>query len=458
MASQRRGEKVLALQLQEVELKQQTQAELLEAALHVQGVPAVRICELTLRQLRKEAAQAEGVNQRGHHEDCGCRRAARGQGTVKRRSEDEFTRRGVRDTLCFATLLALAGGPGGLGQLAGQSLTGLAVALKQAHTHPQIIFFTSSLVPFLAFLAELWRAGRETRGVCLAFGSLLAFVVAGIPLESYTESEYGELVSNIDSVHFAAQSLVSATNLAILFALQDATVNAGRGQREIALHADNELLSALAVASIAGAAALKHAGSQLVLHPSAGAAVGDSATYPLLCVLLPTAMGAAWLLVAGRAEAAGSRPASATPPGRQRSGDLLQLSLWTGASLLSIAALLAPWGGAEFIAEPSNALSVPTWSVHVLSILEWSVAMALVWQYAGVAGRPAWKGLAWGMLPLHGSGLCAVVFHLWYNSPGLDWLISLQAFLTLAGNTTCWIAARRIRLTAPTPSSSNRAA
>ncbi len=39
-------------------------------------------------------------------------------------------------------------------------------------------------------------------------------------------------------------------------------------------------------------------------------------------------------------------------------------------------------------AEPVNALSLPTWAIHVSSTVEWGVAMYLVWRYAEVTGPP----------------------------------------------------------------------
>ena len=37
--------------------------------------------------------------------------------------------------------------------------------------------------------------------------------------------------------------------------------------------------------------------------------------------------------------------------------------------------------------EPENALSFPTWVIHISSVIEWTIAMALVWKYAEVTGR-----------------------------------------------------------------------
>lgn len=36
--------------------------------------------------------------------------------------------------------------------------------------------------------------------------------------------------------------------------------------------------------------------------------------------------------------------------------------------------------------EPENALSLPTWVIHISSVIEWAIAMSLVWKYAEVTG------------------------------------------------------------------------
>ena len=67
--------------------------------------------------------------------------------------------------------------------------------------------------------------------------------------------------------------------------------------------------------------------------------------------------------------------------------------------------------------EPANALSLPTWIIHVSSLIEWLVAMGLIWEYADVTGIRAYKGLTWGMVPCHASGIAACRVHLFYNAP-----------------------------------------
>ncbi|EOD32289.1 hypothetical protein EMIHUDRAFT_72099, partial [Emiliania huxleyi CCMP1516] len=87
-----------------------------------------------------------------------------------------------------------------------------------------------------------------------------------------------------------------------------------------------------------------------------------------------------------------------------------------------------------------NALSIPTWAIH-FSPRRYLFAMGMVWQMAALSGNERWKGLTWGMLPLHASGVAACTYHFFYNSPDLSFLVLLQAALTLAGNTTCAVAA-----------------
>ena len=94
--------------------------------------------------------------------------------------------------------------------------------------------------------------------------------------------------------------------------------------------------------------------------------------------------------------------------------------------------------------EPSNALSIPTWAIHFSSVFEWLFAMATIWRFAEVTGNEKWKGMTWGMLPLHASGVAACTYHFFYNDSSLQFLVSTQAGLTLLGNLTCAIAAYRI--------------
>ncbi|KAK9698667.1 hypothetical protein RND81_08G122000 [Saponaria officinalis] len=121
------------------------------------------------------------------------------------------------------------------------------------------------------------------------------------------------------------------------------------------------------------------------------------------------------------------------------------LLLTTGVSLSLVGPALAEQSPLFLeLTEPSNALSLPTWAVHVSSVVEWIIAMALVWQYGERPGNESWKGLSWGMVPLLGGAMCACTWHFFYNSETLEALVALQAALTFFGNATMCIAAFRI--------------
>ncbi|XP_012833599.1 PREDICTED: uncharacterized protein LOC105954475 [Erythranthe guttata] len=124
------------------------------------------------------------------------------------------------------------------------------------------------------------------------------------------------------------------------------------------------------------------------------------------------------------------------------------INILIGAAGITIISLVGPTHAAEssslFLNEPSNALSLPTWAVHVSSVVEWATAMGLVWQYGEKSGYESWKGLSWGMVPLLGGALCACTWHFFYNSESLEVRIVIVAALTLIGNATMCIAAYRI--------------
>jgi len=68
--------------------------------------------------------------------------------------------------------------------------------------------------------------------------------------------------------------------------------------------------------------------------------------------------------------------------------------------------------------------------------------MGFCWRWGDVVQNPRWKGLTWGLIPLHSSGITACVSHLFYNQ--VAFLVPFQALLTCVGNTTAACAAFRI--------------
>ena len=98
-----------------------------------------------------------------------------------------------------------------------------------------------------------------------------------------------------------------------------------------------------------------------------------------------------------------------------------------------------------------HALSIPTWIVHISSVVEWITAIWLIWIYSEVSHNPAWRLLALGMLPALVSAMCACTWHFFDNPSSLEWLVTLQAGMTVVGNFTLWFAAWKIWLAARHP-------
>lgn len=88
-----------------------------------------------------------------------------------------------------------------------------------------------------------------------------------------------------------------------------------------------------------------------------------------------------------------------------------------------------------------HALSIPTWVVHVTSVVEWIAAIWFIWQYAEVSQLTAWRTLSFGMLPALVSAMCACTWHFFDNPDSLAWLVTLQASMTVVGNCTVCLAA-----------------
>lgn len=88
-----------------------------------------------------------------------------------------------------------------------------------------------------------------------------------------------------------------------------------------------------------------------------------------------------------------------------------------------------------------NALSVPTWIIHISSVLEWVAAIWFIWQFAEIKNHQAWRWLSLGMLPALISAMCACTWHFFDNLESLEWLVTLQAATTVIGNCTLCLAA-----------------
>ncbi|MDX1976330.1 MAG: DUF2499 domain-containing protein [Pseudanabaenaceae cyanobacterium bins.68] len=91
-----------------------------------------------------------------------------------------------------------------------------------------------------------------------------------------------------------------------------------------------------------------------------------------------------------------------------------------------------------------HVLSLPTWVIHVSSVLEWAIAIWYIDRYATLTQNFGWRWLALAMLPALVSALCACTWHFFDNDLSLSWLVTLQAAMTLGGNICLAIAAIKI--------------
>ncbi|WVZ65601.1 hypothetical protein U9M48_014934 [Paspalum notatum var. saurae] len=124
------------------------------------------------------------------------------------------------------------------------------------------------------------------------------------------------------------------------------------------------------------------------------------------------------------------------PPRRELRRPPSAVRLTGGVALAAAAAAAAAVTSPPALAalsEPANALSLPTWAVHVSSVAEWVTAMWLVWEYGERTGIKGWKGLSWGMVPLLGGAMCACTWHFFYNSESLEVLVALQGRSSVGG-------------------------
>ncbi|MDM7935973.1 MAG: DUF2499 domain-containing protein [Cyanobium sp. CZS 48M] len=88
-----------------------------------------------------------------------------------------------------------------------------------------------------------------------------------------------------------------------------------------------------------------------------------------------------------------------------------------------------------------HALSLPTWWIHVASVLEWILAMAAVIHWGERRSETEWRWLALAMLPALVSAMAACTWHLFDNPIELQGLVVFQAGTTLLGNVALAAAA-----------------
>jgi hypothetical protein len=317
-----------------------------------------------------------------------------------RRGDRTRARGAVREVMECATAAARASTD--VGALSAEALRGAVFDEHSAWWKLASPLFAFSVAPYLLFLKRMNEAESASEEMRQAFATLLLFVLISIPAEAYTKSAYGEVLSNIDALHFLIQSAISLTNLRILLAFRDQRAGESNG-----VDAENGTTTFAA---------------PFVGRP--GRVVEAFAGVGLLATSLLLSLDERLLTV----------PATAPVP---ISSFVDHFRMWADDFELSTSALLG-------LPRPAaNALSVPTWGVHIFSLVEWLLAMGLVWNYAerDKGDDKGWRTLTWGMLPLHASGICACTQHFFGNPASLDWLVAAQGAFTMMGNVGMCVAA-----------------
>lgn len=300
-------------------------------------------------------------------------------------------------------------------------------------------------------------------------------------------------LADCDWLHGAAESLLTVTNLLVVLGFRralddvdgtpkspsiattadggDSSGTSGTGSgsgdafswslpapTDAATHTAHKVAAAAAAASAAFGLLLPMAALGGAAGFGALPALADTAT---LAAATATATAAASATATAAVDAASSSSSSllaaAASEASAASETLVGGSLGVHSGFLfglgDLPSFLSPnrlLGGDIAAPEPVNALTIPTWIIHISSLIEWLVAMGLIWKYAdatsaaaaaasgdGGAGTDSssdasddvamrWKGITWGMLPLHTSGICACTYHVLYNAPTVEFLIALQ--------------------------------
>jgi hypothetical protein len=227
-------------------------------------------------------------------------------------------------------------------------------------------FFGISLFPYLAFLYFLNVKENECpKGVTVGFATCLLFVFLTIPAAIAAQVLYGVSLSDSDWLHGSAESLLTVTNLVTVIAFRQA------------LNAKEKNLPM---------------------------PVSATSWAPMTWLVL----GLTALAIVTAVVPAISGPTVHTP--------YLAGFMDLPFSMESLGANL----------EPENALTIATWIIHISSLVEFLVAMGFAWRWAEVVENPTWKGLTWGLLPLHSSGITACTYHLFFNGiPGEFFWLSL---------------------------------
>ncbi|CAL6305483.1 unnamed protein product [Bathycoccus prasinos] len=268
--------------------------------------------------------------------------------------------------------------------------------------------FALSVVPYLLFLKNLWRAETATSEQRYAFATLLVFVLISIPAEVYTKERYDTVLSNIDSLHFLIQSAISLTNLRILLAFRD-DFDLTTSTSSSTTTTTTTTTTQLTAADIGRPGAAVEAVAGVILLSTGILMALDDRLIDLSSI------------------------------------DFQATSETSVKFMGSVTLTIQNWR--DYAQEFDSSFTItlyrfPRGAFTFFSLVEWLVAMGFVWDYGTRTQHRGWKLLTLAMLPLHASGICAVTQHFFNNDPSLEWLVALQGAFTMGGNISLLYAAK----------------
>ena len=86
-------------------------------------------------------------------------------------------------------------------------------------------------------------------------------------------------------------------------------------------------------------------------------------------------------------------------------------------------------------------LSFGTWLIHISSVIEWIVAIFVIYNISTYKKYNLFFWLSIAMVPNLIGAMCAITWHIYDNQDILYGLVTLQGIFTLIGNSTLATAA-----------------
>ena len=86
-------------------------------------------------------------------------------------------------------------------------------------------------------------------------------------------------------------------------------------------------------------------------------------------------------------------------------------------------------------------LSFGTWLIHISSVIEWIIAIFVIYKISTYKKYELFFWLSIAMVPNLIGAMCAITWHIYDNQDPLYGLTTLQGIFTFIGNSTLAIAA-----------------